>query len=541
MTNASTAGAAPGARESLPLLALVAALLFLPGIGARDLWAPDEPRYAEVAREMLMSGDWLVPRDNNRVYTDKPPLLFWMIALASLPAGEVGEVSARLPLVLCGMGTVLLTAALGRLWFGPLRGFAAGLLLATSYRGFVSAQWVQTDGPLAFFTTLAILGLARVLERGERSGWTDRLLVYGGVAGALLAKGPVGLAIPALVAAGWAVVDRRPGFVRGLRPWLLAAAILPLVAWGMAAGAASGGEYSLPAALRHHVLERFAEGLHHPRHPFYFLILFPLEFLPWTFFLMAWAVPPQPLEGPARAGRRQALLWLALPFVLFSLSAEKRAVYMLPLMPAAALLVAGAWPQGGWPVPGAAGRARALAPFVAFAALMIAALGVPLAARRHLPAGAAGLGVAVAIASAVSLVALRAAARGRGRAALVLAGAAAGALLLGVAVFAAPALNPLKSARPFCEQIAGRLAPSDRLGMYRFYRSAYVLYTGRFVEVIGDPAGLESFLGEGNAYCIVQAEDYDRLPDPLRRRYPPLESASIGHRRVLVIAGPRSP
>lgn len=79
------------------LLAALALAVFLPGIAARDLWNPDEPRYAEVAREMLERGDWLVPHLNGQVYSEKPPLQLWAIAAFGLLRGEVDVVAARLP------------------------------------------------------------------------------------------------------------------------------------------------------------------------------------------------------------------------------------------------------------------------------------------------------------------------------------------------------------------------------------------------------------------------------------------------------------
>jgi len=519
------------------LLAAITALLFASGIGARDLWAPDEPRMAEVAREMLRSGDWLVPRDNGRVYPDKPPLLFWMIALASLPAGEVTAVSARLPVVACGIGTVLLTAALGALWFGPFRGFAAGLILATSCRGFVSSQWIETDSPLAFFTALAVFGAARALAR-ERASAADLAMVHGGIAGALLAKGPVGLAVPALVALGWSVSERPSGLLRRLRPWLLLAAAAPAMAWGLAAQRASDGAYSLAEALQRHVLLRAAVGMHHFHSPLYYLYTFPLEFLPWTLFLAAWAALPAPADPATRAGRRRALLWLVLPLALFTLSAEKRGVYLLPVYPAAALLTAAAWPGSGWPGPGEAGRRRALAPFALLAALAAASFTLPVLAQRWLGAGRTGLAVASVAALAGALLALRAARRGRSALALLSAAGAAAALLLGGSLALAPALNPAKSARPFCAAVTRRIQPADRLALYGPYRSAYVFYTGRFMEELHTPADLERFLAPGGAYCVLERDDLGALTGEVRGRYPPLEEASIGHRRMVLIGAP---
>ncbi len=520
--------------ESIAALAILCAILFFPGIGARDLWAPDEPRFAEVAREMVQSGDWIVLRDNNHLYTHKPPLLFWLIALFSLPFGTVTEVSARIPIVLCGIGTVCLTAVLGRLWFGRFGGWAAAIMLATSYRFFVNSQWVQTDGPLVLCTTLSIYGLARVLEH-RRATAVDLALVHGGVAGALLAKGPVGLLIPLLCAAGWAVSEGGWGYLRRLRPWLLAVAALPVLAWGVEVARAASESYSLMEAVREHVLERFTQGLHHPRPFYYFLHSFPLELMPWTLFLTAWALPPWPLPPAARAGRRRALIWLLVVAAMFTISIEKRSVYLLPIFPAACLFLGGTWPREGWLPANRWDRRRLLAPFLLLALVAAGLLFAAPVAQARMGAGGWSLAVASSCALAAALGALRAARTGQVRAALGLAAGSSAIMLLGLSLGLSPALDLSKSARPLSERIVARMGTSGQLGMYRFYRSAYVFYTGRFLQEIKSLPELEDFLSGVDRFCIIDQDDYHRLPAALRGRHPPLEEGRVGHRLMLLI------
>ena len=102
--------------ERLGLLVL-GLVLFLPGIGGRDLWNPDEPRYAEVTREMRVTGDWFVPHLNGKIYSEKPPLLFWAIAAASVATGEVGPVAARLPSLVAAIATLFFLFGMARRLF----------------------------------------------------------------------------------------------------------------------------------------------------------------------------------------------------------------------------------------------------------------------------------------------------------------------------------------------------------------------------------------------------------------------------------------
>jgi 4-amino-4-deoxy-L-arabinose transferase-like glycosyltransferase len=520
-------------------MALVACLLFLPGIAGRDLWAPDEPRMALVAREMLRSGDWLVPRDSGRPYRDKPPLLFWLIALASLPAGEVNAPAARLVVAACGVGTVLATAAIGRIWFGAAGGWAAGLILATSWRMFVSAQWVQTDGALALFTTLSVLGMARALHRGDAGG-IESMLIHGGIAAALLCKGPVGIVAPALAVTGWCIAERAWLPLKVARPWLAPLAALPVLGWALSAQHASGGALALGETLRQHALERFSRGLHHLNGPFYYSIVFPLEFMPWTLFLLSWIGVARPVAGVGGAGRRRALLWLLAHVLFFSLSAEKRSVYLLPAFPAAALLLAGLLPSA-WPRPGAPGRKAALAPFGLLAAVAAGAGVLGIAAVPRLGSGAWILCAGSFLGAAAALAGLRAAARGKGMAGLAAAAGASAGVLLGVSLGAAPALDAVKSARPFCERVMARVGLEERLAILAPYRSAFAFYTGRALAEIGDEEELSRYLIEKGSYCILGRDQYDRLPDRLRAQHPVLVEGRVGHRIMALVGRPLSP
>jgi hypothetical protein len=222
---------------------------------------------------------------------------------------------------------------------------------------------------------------------------------------------------------------------------------------------------------------------------------------------------------------------------MFSVSTEKRPVYLLPAFPAACLLTVGIWPQEGWLPSDYRRRWRLLAPFQVLVLLAVGLLVIAPLAQGRIGGGGWSLTVAGGCALAVALGSLRAARAGQARVALGLAAGSTAAVLLGLALGLAPALNPSKSARPLSERVLSHLGPSGRLGMYRFYRSAYVFYTRRFLEKIDGPPELERFLAEPSSYCLIDRDDYHRLPPALRQRYIPLEEADVGHRRMLLIGG----
>jgi len=109
----------------------VAAVIFFSNLGGWDLWNPDEPRYAQVAREMIETGSYALPHINGVIYPDKPPLFFWMIAGASFPFGDVNAFSARFPSAFFGFCLILLTYFFTRKIFDPLTALLAAVILFT--------------------------------------------------------------------------------------------------------------------------------------------------------------------------------------------------------------------------------------------------------------------------------------------------------------------------------------------------------------------------------------------------------------------------
>ena len=140
----------------------LAAVLFFWQLGGHDLWAPDEPYFAEGAREMVVDGEWAVPHVNGRVTTDKPPLFFWLIALASLIFGKVTPWTARLPSALAGLATVALTLRLGTRLAGPRTAALAGFDLRKAEGGDWEAA--VTLAPAAHFETGDVREEVRIRE-----------------------------------------------------------------------------------------------------------------------------------------------------------------------------------------------------------------------------------------------------------------------------------------------------------------------------------------------------------------------------------------
>lgn len=343
----------PVARERM-LLALLAALTLLPLLGSRDLWHSDEPRYAQVAREIATSGDGVVMHLNGEVYREKPPLLFWLQALfARIGGGDVGPITARLPAALAGIAGVLLLHAwarrLGLAAHAPL----AAALLATSFGWWWLAQRCAFDVLMATALLAAFLCDEIAAERGaagrrgaERA-WRIGFAACLGLA--FLTKGPPALLFGLLGKTIRMATQRtwrwRPGSAA-----LQLAGFAAVVAVWLAPLWLRLGWDDLLANFTRQTAGRMSEAAPHSQPPWYYLATLPVDALPWSAawllaLVAAWRerrrVPPGTAADVRAADGRRFLVWFVLVLLLvFSAIRGKRGLYLVPLLPALALLTA---------------------------------------------------------------------------------------------------------------------------------------------------------------------------------------------------------
>jgi len=242
--------------------------LYFVNLGRWDLWNPDEPRYAQVAREMVNGGDWILMHCNGKMYADKPPLFFWLIAFSSFVWQGFSSFSVRFPAALFGTLTVLLTFFLGRSLYSSRTGFLSGLILATSFEFSYLSTRANIDTTLTFFTTASLLCFFEWYRRGQDEAKNVRkaevevkveekakmrnLLIYGfyiGMALATMAKGPVGFILPLSVSLIYLVVQKDWIGIRRMRllSGMVLFAVLVLL-WYLPA-VVKGGENYLHATL----------------------------------------------------------------------------------------------------------------------------------------------------------------------------------------------------------------------------------------------------------------------------------------------------
>ena len=317
-------------------------VLVATGLSTRPLIPVDETRYLAVAWEMWIGGDYLVPHLNGEAYSHKPPLLFWLINLGWAVFG-VNDWWARLVAPLFGLGSLALTAMLGRrLWPNrPDVGDMAPLILVGGLFWAAFTTLTMFDMLVCFFTLAALLGVVDGCRRGGWLGW-----VLAGVAMGLgvLSKGPVILVYVLPVALGaplwigggrqvtWAAL-----YARLIAAVLIAAAVA--MAWAVPAAIAGGGEYG-DAILWGQTAGRISESFAHGRPWWFYLAALPAVLLPWILWPPVWRGLFRVRALLADAGCRFCLVWLAAVVVILALVSGKQPHYLIPSLPAAALLMA---------------------------------------------------------------------------------------------------------------------------------------------------------------------------------------------------------
>ncbi|MEO6080391.1 MAG: glycosyltransferase family 39 protein [Steroidobacteraceae bacterium] len=331
----------PRLRDLLLIIGL--GLLFIgAGLGMRNPWPADEPVFALIARDMLASGNWLIPMVGGDYFQDKPPLLFWMQAAGYWLTGSE-KVGFLLPSLLAGLGTLLLIYDLGRRLWTREAGLSAALLLLVTVQFTLQSRRAQQDALLMFFTVLSLYCLLRQLLLG--GGW--RWAMAAGVAAGLGALTKVVGFFSFIVLCPWlfAVWRGWPG-VRWQRPWpmwllsglacaaVIAAWLVPI--WLVAQHDAGIRDYFHELVFVQ-TFGRFVDPWHHYRPVWYYLQVMATVWLPLV-LLLPWLIPRWRDALRARDARVLLPLGFAVFYIaIFTVSRGKRDVYILSALPMVAL------------------------------------------------------------------------------------------------------------------------------------------------------------------------------------------------------------
>jgi hypothetical protein len=475
------------------ILAVAVCLVFFAGLGAYPLIEPDEGRYAEIPREMLAGGDFVLPHLNGVLYFEKPPLYYWLNAAAlSLPGPP--EVLGRLAGALFGLAGVGLAWALGRSIGGSRVGRISAVVLASSPLWVALSRATIIDMTLTFFlsATLTCFWLAQEREKGERR---ERLLWYGMFASAALAtlaKGLIGIIIPGAVIFFFLLFARKWSILRRV-PWIGGILLFLAIALPWHVLAARRNPDFLWFYFVHEHLQRYATSEAKRQAPFWFFAaILAVGLLPWSGALPAAARLFR--RGTGRLRDRPGLIflacWAGFVFLFFSVSQSKLVPYILPAIPPLAVLIALAlaalpadeederlrsWVRSG----GAVGA-------LLLAVLAAALVWVSLGRVREVSTSVIPVLLALAVPTlALCLLSAWLWRRGSFESLPRLGALAAGPVLLVLCLVSLGSRASQRlSTEPIARFLAGRLAPEDEVYAYRCYPQTLPFYLKRLVGLV---------------------------------------------------------
>ena len=351
-------------RAAATAVLMLAAILFFARLGARALWS-SEFRWAEIAREMHLTGRYFWPTINGRVYYDKPLGSYWLVMAATWLTGGLDETSARLPCAIAGLLGVWLVMLVGRRLYDSRTALLAGLILATSFSFVFFSRHASADVE-TITGELAAFALFLRNEQRQDGWWVVGLWLV--MAATSLTKGLLGYVLPLMVlgvysclADGWAELGRRLwrgpvlgriGWLVGRNRWFFNWKSLIAIPFGAAiyyvpfaiSAARTGSEKGLEMVYRENVVRFFHPFDHRGPVYLYCYVIFALM-MPWSALLPAALAeahrkPTAERDGAAQRSHRFALIYFWATFLFFTLSGSRRSYYLLPILPAGALLVA---------------------------------------------------------------------------------------------------------------------------------------------------------------------------------------------------------
>jgi 4-amino-4-deoxy-L-arabinose transferase-like glycosyltransferase len=505
-------------------LVAVALPLFCFGTTNHGLWSADEPRVAEIGREMAETGNWVVPMLNQKPFLEHPPLYYACLGITFKLMGAVTDGVARIPSAVFAFGGVIVLFFLANYLFGPRVAFISGFVMASSTEYFRVAHWVMVDSALTFFVITAmsffIVGY-RSQDRLRKTGFYA--LCYVACSLAFLVKGFIAIAIPGVAVLAFLAFDRNLKEILKMHLWLgvliFAAIALP---WFIQLHGQGGGEFSKVFLLHNH-LQRFlvtkdAVHLGH-RHPFYYYLTeFPAGFLPWSILLVPAFVTAFSGSRPGKSESQKNMLfakcWFFAGFVILSIAATKRTVYLLPIFAPISMMIALTidstldktdFTKVEKPFMWAFGVVVLLMTLAAVPGLIYSAKLIHMAVvPRDM--------VLTVLASFVSLCFAAAGIiflwRHEGKGFWLCSGASLYVFALFVLLLILPLVDQFKSFVPFCKEIS-RIVPREKV-LYGYQadetlRGAVPFYTGRYMNEIEDISQVKKIVaGQEPVYMVTR-------------------------------------
>ena len=526
-------------RYAIAIIAIGMVIFFF-NIGGRDLWEPDETRYAVIAREMGQGANWIVPHLNGALYAEKPPLFFWSVNLSTFFFGSNNEFTNRFPSALAGLITLLITFLFAERLFNLRTGFFSSLILATCFLFPQLSRWMMLDSlfTLFFLLTLFYFYLGYEKEEARRRYYLLAGLFMGF---GLLTKGPaVYLTLPIFLIFAFFQKDLRKFWCRDLLMGILLSVVVVLI-WWIPACWIGGKEYIHWILVKQAVGTYVEGGAHFHPEPFYFyFIRFPLEFFPWIVFL------PAAFFLGLRKGQEKRKeffflsVWFIFIFLFFTFSTGKKDNYLLPLYPAAALMIGWRWDSIISSKEKEKGVIISIILLVAlfFIPLVLLLSGFPKKvypdSQTYISLGTSIL-LYLLIGSVLSFLLFLRQKKFVSAVAIVMVFAF---LHLHLSYVLPSKLNPQRSMRAFSERILKRMGEGDELKTFSFQSKGLIYYTKKpyIEEILTEDRLFEILHSSQRVFIVFLAEFFDKLKRDSKIEMDPIEKARVGHWNYVLVS-----
>jgi len=509
-------------------------------LGASSLWDSNESFYAETPREMIEANDWLNPTFDYHERLNKPPLSYWVVG-ASYKLFGISETAERLPIVLGAIVMLAIAYGLGRFVFSPQAGMFAAIGLAVSPRFLMFSRRIIIDVYLAMFMSLALL-LFVLAEKHPNRRRLFLTLMYACLGLAVITKGPVAIALPAVVLIVYLLFYRR---LRSLREMMLPIGIIVILLivlpWYLAIYAQFGWSH-IRTFIFNDNLSRYTQPFWGPRrNVFFFLRVLMGDFFPWSLFLIPlawlgirriWRSRHNKVtrnETNQLTSRLSSLLviWAVVIILFFSFSRSKEDLYILPVYPAVAALVGNF--LAGLSVDSTTSQRNAVRWTTLILGAIIAVVTVGawyLFGPRAQPYQLAGASAMAFVGIVGGLSAVVMAALKKTRLAVLTTAFALIACNFIFVVKILPDMERYRPVRSLCEVISSEASPESLVGYYRAAYPSMVFYLRRPIfEYYLENEIVSAFSSSKEVFCIINARDYEAI----RPQLPPETRVLASH------------
>jgi 4-amino-4-deoxy-L-arabinose transferase-like glycosyltransferase len=495
-----------------PLLLAAIALYFV-GLGASSIWDANEAFYVDTPRQMVLSGDYINPSFNGAPRFNKPVLSYWIVAGLYRAFGTSAAVE-RFGIALGALGLFAATFVIGRIVRSTRVGVTAALILASSPRVLMWSRRIFIDMYLALFMALTLMFFVLAMSRpGHRRRYL--LLMYVAIGLGVLTKGPIAAALPLLVCLAYLAWTRRLGELRRLMLPLGSVIVIAIVApWYVAIYAQHGWKYIVDFLWLENV-GRYTEtfGLQ-DRGPFFYLGILLSDLFPWALLLPVAIYAAVRRTGDAnslpdesRDLRRLLIAWIVVIVGVFTFSHTKQDLYIFPIVPAVATLMALMLDDAG------ARPSRAVMASVASVAIAMGVVGAglawlfgPTAGANTIP-GAMTMAVVIGIGAVITAIAVGRGALSGAVTAIAITAIAANWVLVLVAL---PAFERFKPVVPMTRVIEQRARPGAVVAQYQIILPSMVFYLGRPIEPFFDiPSLARRAEAVDDMYVVIRPAEYD--------------------------------